>query len=114
MRTFNHIGLPTADPQPGEAYVAETKVWVTRPNDHPQRIEYLRFEPDSQVTGPLRESPHVAFQVDDLDAELAGKEVLLAPFEAMPGLHVAFIMEDGAVCELMHFDEGHQAEGFLP
>ena len=114
MRKFNHIGLPTDEPRPGEVFVPETKVWVTRPNDHPLRIEYLRFEPDSPVTGPLRERPHIAFQVDDVRAAIEDEEILLEPFEAMPGLRVAFIIKDGAVWEFMQFDEGHQAEGFLP
>ena len=114
MRIFNHIGLPTLEKQPGEAYVPETKVWVTRPNDHPQRIEFLRFEPESQVTGPLRDMPHIAFQVDDLDRELKGQDVLLEPFEAMPGLFVTFVMKEGAVWEFMRFDPGHEAPGFLP
>lgn len=114
MRTFNHIGLPTEEPQPGELYVPETKVWVTRPNDHPLRIEYLRFEPDSPVTGSLRDGPHIAFQVDDLAREIEGEEILLEPFEAVKGLHVTFILKDGAVWEFMRFDEGHEAEGFLP
>jgi hypothetical protein len=74
MRRFNHVGLPTDQPQPRETYVRETKVWVTRPNDHPQRIEFLRFEADSPVTGPLRDGPHIAFVVEDLAAALAGEE----------------------------------------
>lgn len=114
MRTFNHIGLPTTEPQPGELFVPETRVWVTRPNDHPLRIEHLRYEPDSPVTGPLRNQPHIAFQVDDLEREIEGEEILLAPFEAVPGLHVTFILKDGAVWEFMRFDEGHHADGFLP
>jgi hypothetical protein len=102
MRQFHHIGLPTDEPQPGEVYVEDTKVWVTSPDDHPYRVEYLRYEPDSPVTGPLRELPHVAFEVDDLDAALEGEEVILEPFEPMPGLTVAFILKDGAVFEFMH------------
>lgn len=113
MRRFNHIGLPTDEPRPGEVYVPETKVWVTRPNDHPLRIEFLRFEPDSPVRGPLREAPHIAFEVDALEPHLAGRELLLGPFEALPGLHVAFIREDGVTWEFMQFDQGHQAPGFL-
>jgi hypothetical protein len=102
MRQFHHIGLPTEEPQPGEVYVEDTKVWVTSPDDHPYRVEYLRYEPDSPVTGPLRELPHVAFEVDDLDAALAEEEILLEPFEPMEGLTVAFILKDGAVFEFMH------------
>src|SRR5262249_24173623 len=76
-RRFHHVGVITDVVQPGEIYVAETKVHVTNPAAHPYRIEYLRFEPDSPVTGPVREQPHMAFAVDDLEAELAGAHVLL-------------------------------------
>lgn len=104
MRKFHHVGVITDEPQPGEIYVAETKVHVTNPTEHPYRVEYLRFEPDSPVTGPVRNQPHMAYSVDDLDAELAGKEVLLGPFRAMEGLVVAFVLQDGAVFEFMEFD----------
>ncbi|HRX78269.1 MAG TPA: hypothetical protein P5307_04365 [Pirellulaceae bacterium] len=105
-KTFHHIGLPTNDPQPNETYVADTKVWVTDPADHPYRVEFLRFEDDSPVTGPLREMPHVAYRVDDMSAAIEGKEMILEPFTPMPGLSVAFVMEDGAVIEFMKFEGG--------
>ena len=104
MRRFHHVGVITDERQPGEIYVAETKVHVTNPVEHPYRVEHLRFEPDSPVTGPVRERPHMAFEVEDLEAELAGDQVLLGPFRAMEGLRVAFILRDGAVFELMQFD----------
>lgn len=105
-KIFHHIGLPTHEPQPNERYVADTKVWVTDPADHPYRVEFLRFEEDSPVTGPLRTMPHVAYRVDDMNAELAGKEVILEPFAPMPGLSVAFTREHGAVIEHMKFEGG--------
>jgi hypothetical protein len=104
MRRFHHVGVITDDVQPAEIYVPETRVHVTNPNDHPRRIEYLRFEPDSPVTGPVRDRPHMAFVVDDLDAEISGAEVLLGPFRAMEGLRVVFVLRDGAVFEFMEFD----------
>src|SRR5215217_8182913 len=104
MRRFHHVGVITDERQPGEIYVAETKVHVTNPADHPYRVEYLRFEPDSPVTGPVRDQPHMAFVVDDLEAELAGERVLLGPFRAMEGLRVVFILKDEAVFEFMQFD----------
>ena len=105
MRKFHHIGLPTEQPQPGEVYVEATKVWVTDPEKHPYRVEYLRYEPDSPVTGPLRQQPHIAFETDDLARELAGKEVILEPFEAIEGLTVAFTLVDGAVFEYMQWKQ---------
>lgn len=103
MRQFHHIGLPTDESHPGEYYVAETKVWVTDPRKHPYRVEYLRFEADSPVSGPVRELPHVAYRVDDLQVELADQHVLIEPFEPSPNFTVAFILKDGAVLEFMKF-----------
>ena len=108
MRKFHHVGLPTDDKQPNEIYVEATKVWVTEPLDHKYKVEFLRYEPDSPVTGPLRELPHLAFETDDLDGEIEGKEVILGPFEALEGLRVVFILEDGAVFEFMEYAEGKQ------
>ena len=49
----------------------------------------------------LQEHPHAAFMVDDIQAAIAGKNVLIDPFEVFPGLTIAFIMEDTAPIELM-------------
>jgi hypothetical protein len=59
----------------------------------------------------VRTVPHVAFEVDDLEAEMAGHEVLIAPNSPSPGLTVAFIVDDGAPVELMVFDRN---EGGAP
>ena len=39
----------------------------------------MRFEPEAPVPELVRTVPHVAFEVDDLSAEIAGKEILSAP-----------------------------------
>lgn len=102
-RHFHHTGVITDQQQPGEVYVAATKVWVTNPDDHPQRIEFLRFEPDSPVRGLVRDRCHTAYTIDDLDAAIRGEKVLLGPFQALEGLRVVFIEQDGAVIEYMEF-----------
>lgn len=108
MREFDHVGLPTDDKQPGEMYVEETKVWVTDPNAHPYKVEFLRYEPDSPVTGPVRELPHIAYRVDDLDKAMEGEEIVLGPFNATETLRVVFIHKDGAVIEFMENSaDGH-------
>src|SRR3954469_4917617 len=104
MRRFHHVGVITDERQPGEIYVAATKVHVTNPADHPYRVEYRRFETDSPVTGPVRDQPHMAFAVDDLEAEIVGERVLLGPFRAMEGLGVALVPHDGPLLDVMQFD----------
>ena len=106
MREFDHIGLTTTEKQPDEMYVEATKVWVTNPADSPEKVEYLRYEPDSPVRGPLRELPHVAFRVDDLEKEIEGEDVVLGPFNATDELRVVFIFKDGLVYEFMESSAG--------
>lgn len=103
MRQFHHVGVITDEPQQNEIYVSETKVHVTNPNEHPYKIEYLRFEADTPVTGPVRDQPHIAFKVPDLEKEIEGAEILLGPFQAMENLKVVFVLIDGAVYEFMEF-----------
>jgi hypothetical protein len=101
---FDHIGLVTTEPQQGESWVEATRVWVTSPRDHPFHVEFLRFEPDSPVTGPLRTEPHVAYRVDDVEAAIEGHSVLLEPFDVGDGfIRVAFVDVGGAVVELMQY-----------
>ncbi|NWG13603.1 MAG: hypothetical protein HXY20_08725 [Acidobacteria bacterium] len=108
MRIFDHVGVPTEMKQPDEMWVEATRVWVTDPARNPHRIEYLRFEPGSPVTGPVRDMPHMAFRVDRLEPEIEGAEILLGPFNATDELRVVFVLRDGAVFEFMeHSGGGH-------
>ena len=52
---FDHIGIVTDEKKSDEMYVAATKVWVTDFQNHPFHVEWLRFEPDTPVAGPVRE-----------------------------------------------------------
>ncbi len=105
---FHHIGMPTDIVQEGETYVEDTRVWVTRPENHPQRIEFLRFEADTPVTGPIRDMPHIAYRLEGITMSeaLEGEKVIIEPFSPMEGLEVAFFEKDGAVVEYMAFREG--------
>jgi hypothetical protein len=101
---FDHIGVITDEPRAGEVFVAATRVWVTNPRAHPFHVEYLRYEPDTTVEGPVRQTAHVAYRVDDVYAAIEGHELLLAPFEVGGGFcQVAFVLIDGAVVEFMQY-----------
>jgi hypothetical protein len=101
---FEHIGLITHEKKAGEDWVESTRVWVTNPKEHPFRVEWLRYEPDSPVTGPVREKAHVAYRVEDLEKASRGLKVLLQPFEVGGFARVGFYESpDGAVVELMQY-----------
>ena len=101
---FDHIGLITDDTKPGERWVEATRVWVTSPREHPYNVEWLRFEPDTPVTGALRTESHVAYRVDDVRTAIQGLDVLAEPFDVGDGfLTVAFATIGGAVVEFMQY-----------
>lgn len=100
---FDHIGIVTDERHDGERFVPATRAWVTDFTKHPYRIEWLRFEPDSPVRGPVRERPHVAFRVDDIEAAAAGLTTLLAPFDAGPRIVGFYGTDDGAVVEFVKY-----------
>jgi hypothetical protein len=102
MRHFHHLGLVTKTAKPGESYFESIKVWGTNPADDPNLIEWVRFAPDSPLAGtPVATMPHVSWQVDDLDRELAGKEVVVGPLAVAPGIRIAYFMMDGALVEYL-------------
>jgi hypothetical protein len=97
--------LITEEPKAGEVFVEATRVWITNFVDHPLHIEWLRFEPDTPVTGPVRHQPHVAYRVPSIEAAAKGMKVLLEPFQPMAGLRVGFYQsDDGAVIEFMEYE----------
>ena len=103
---FEHVGIVTTEKKPGERFVPATRVWVTDYTKHPFRVEWLRYEPDSPVTGPVREMPHVGYRVDDLRTAAEGLKVLLEPFDAGPRIVAFYQTPDGAVVELQKYKDG--------
>ena len=59
---FSHIGLITTERRREMIFVAATRVWITDFTRHPYHVEWLRFEPDSPVTGPVREAAACGLQ----------------------------------------------------
>ena len=102
---FDHVGLVTTEKKADEMYVEATKVWVTNFQTHPFHVEWLRFEPDSPVTGPVRTGPHVAYRVKDLAEASRGMKVLLEPFDAGIAMVGFYQTDDGAVVEFMQYKE---------
>jgi hypothetical protein len=63
----------------------------------------MRYSPDSPLHPAIKTLPHVAFEVDDLDAALEGQEVIYPPGSPSDGVRAAMILVDGAPVELIWF-----------
>lgn len=103
MRKYHHLGIPTTEPRPGERYLPHLKVHVCGFESSPYGVEWMRFDPDCPVPDLVRTVPHVCFEVDDLDAELAGRELLIPPNSPSDGVRVAFIVDNGAPVEFLEY-----------
>ncbi len=98
---FHHYGVPTQQKHQDETFIEGAGVWVTDPEAHPYRVEFLRFESDTCMPSDLREQAHAAFEVESLEKAMAGKEVVVEPFDATDELRVAFIKDGDALIEIM-------------
>lgn len=107
-KRFHHVGLTTFEVQLDEDLVSASKVWVTNPTNSHMRIEFLRYEADSEVSKDFQNSPHIAYDVDELEPHLVGKQVVIPPFDVdePPFARVAFTIEDGLYVEYMQFKPG--------
>jgi hypothetical protein len=101
MKEYHHIGIPTQTQRKNEAYLENYRVYVSGYEESPYGVEWMRFEPDSPLPELVQTVPHVAFKVEDLEAELKGKEVLIEPNSPSEGVRVAFIVHNGAPIEFI-------------
>jgi hypothetical protein len=57
------------------------------------------------VSGARQDPSAWAFEVDDLEQELKGRKVIIAPNSPSPGVTVAFIEDNGAPVEFLQIDK---------
>jgi hypothetical protein len=79
---YHHIGIPTDVQRPDEIYLERFKMYVS---------------------ALVKSVPHIAFEVDDLQSAIAGKQILTEPNSPSEGVMVALILDSGAPIELLEF-----------
>ena len=105
MKRYHHIGIPTDTARPGEKYLKEYKFYYTDHESNPFGIQWMRFEADCPLPELVKEVPHVAFEVDDLEQALAGHEILIEPNSPSEGVVVAFVVCDAVPVEFVEFSK---------
>ena len=100
---YHHMGIPTSTPRPNERYIPHLKIHVSGFDTSPFGIEWMRFDPDCPISELIRTVPHIAFEVDDLDAALLGLTLLGEISSPSDGVKVAMIIDSGALIELIEF-----------
>jgi len=102
---YHHLGIPTDKQMAGEKYLPRYGFYVSGFETSPFGIEWMRFDQESPVHELIKRIPHLAFEVDDLDHELAcrGLEILTPPNSPGEGTRVAMVLHNGAPVELIEF-----------
>jgi hypothetical protein len=102
---YHHMGIPVTEERPGEHYSSTFKMYTSGGEDPGGfRVQFHRFDPGSSLHPLIQSKPHVAFQLDDLEAAIEGEVLLLDPYEPFEGFKVAIIEDDGVPIELVETD----------
>jgi hypothetical protein len=90
---------------PNEHYLPQFKFYVSGFGTSPFGIEWMRFEKDCTMHHLIQTVPHLAFEVDDIEYELATHQLkVLTPInQPANGIRVAMIEHNGAPIELIEF-----------
>jgi hypothetical protein len=100
---YHHLGIPTDVPREGEVHLEAYGMHVSGFESSPYGVEWMRFDPDSPVSDLIKTVPHIAFEVDDLEAALEGRELIGEISSPMEGVRVAMILHNGMPVELLEF-----------
>ncbi len=101
---FDHIGIPTEASFQGEIPLPHLKMTVSDHQNNPFGIQWQRYWEDAPYPELVKTVSHVAFEVDDLEAALEGRRVIIEPNSPSDGVVVAFIEVNGAPVELMQIE----------
>lgn len=94
------MGIPTKKKLTDEEHLKDLKMFVSGYGKNLYGIEWNRYEDDAPYPELVKTVPHVAFEVDDLEEAIKGKNVIIKPNSPAPGILVAFIEDNGAPIEL--------------
>jgi len=103
---YHHIGIPTKVKMADERYLPQFKFFVSGFPDSPFGVEWMRFDKECEMHPLIQTVPHLAFVVEDLEYELANRdlELLIEPNPPMEGVRVAMVVHNNAPIELMEFE----------
>ena len=105
---FHHVGIPTQRKLPDKDYSPALKIHGSGYFDTPYGVEWHNFDSDNELPEIIKNMPHVAFEVEDIHEAVEGKDLIYGPTSLVEYVIVAFIMDGGALVELLQFEKPEQ------
>ena len=100
---YHHTGIPTKTPKEGETYLEKYDLHCTDHESNPYGVQWMRYGDNYNLPDIVKEVAHVAFEVDDLEEAIKGKEIIIEPNSPSDGILVAFIVENRAPIEFLQY-----------
>jgi hypothetical protein len=104
---YHHLGIPTSIPHSNERYIPHLKIHISGFDTSPYGVEWMRFDPDCQISELIKTVPHIAFEVEDLNEAIVGLTLIGEVTSPSEGVRVAMIIDDGAPIELIEFSQSN-------
>ena len=101
---YHHTGMPANGHWEDEIKVPHLKLAYLPGKLNSYGVEWLRFEEGNENPDIIKYTPHVAFEVDDIDQALVGEKVIYHSGRDDPAIYVAMIEVDGASIEFLQLD----------
>jgi hypothetical protein len=103
---YHHLGIPTKEKMANERYIPHLKFYISGFSTSPFGIEWMRFDEDCPFDKLIKTVPHIAFEVTDVDYEIATHHLNVLVESNYPdeGVKVAMIEHNGAPIELIEFE----------
>ena len=108
---YHHLGIPTKEKLKDEIHLKHLKVYVSGCGRNPYGVEWIRYEDDADFPDLVKNLPHVAFEVENIEEVIKGKKVIIQPNSPSPGVIVAFVEDNGAPIEFLQIDRSIAEEG---
>jgi len=101
---YLHYGVPTEERLEGLSYqyLDTIKLYVTDPNTHPLKLQFVYADQESPLPEVVRTMPHVSINTVCIEDVLDEFDTIdFAPTKVKENLRICFARKDGVLFELM-------------
>lgn len=103
-----HLGMPTEKKIEGKTYkyIEKIKLYVTKPEDHEFKLQFVWADPDSPLPDIVKNEKHLAIQVDSIEEAIEKFDYVAYPkVEINENLKICFAVKDNVLFELTEINK---------
>ncbi|MEW6991619.1 hypothetical protein AADZ91_13135 [Colwelliaceae bacterium 6441] len=110
LKGYHSYWIPHQNERSNESHLAELKMYVDNPENE-FKIGWVKYQADAPYHNTVKQFPHLAFEVDNIEEKVAGQTIIIEPNSPTAGLIVGFIEICGAPVEFIQVDRNILKDG---